>query len=89
MSEINWRERNEPWIAPVAERILANLEGKPLSEEQKDEIVQQAIDDTEAGRPFNFVAPEESKPKEDPLTSRGEKLSDLRKKARTWAGWES
>lgn len=40
------------WQELVRERILANLAGTTLSDEQKEEIVAEAIESTEAGVPF-------------------------------------
>lgn len=70
------------WIELVAARIWRNLAGAPISEAAKEEIVAQAIEDTEAGRPFGYVEPEEKKkPKTEPMTSpakkKGRKPSSL------------
>lgn len=72
------------WITMVADRIRQNLKWSPASEAIKDQVVAEAIDQF-----ANAPAPEEKKQEEEePLTMRREKLSDLRVKARRWAGWE-
>jgi hypothetical protein len=72
------------WADVIADRIQQNLKWSPASEAVKEQIVAEAIAEFE-----NLPAPEETKPEEEePLTMRGEKLSDLRAKARKWAGWE-
>jgi len=94
------------WKQLIRDRILANLAARPISQKAKDEIVEAALEDTEAGRPFGaadedeerkkkkkgkppiILGPLDTEPIADPITSRGEKLSDLRKEAHRWGGWE-
>jgi hypothetical protein len=52
------------WVAIIRNRILDNLAAATVSESVKEEIVAQAIADTEAGQPFG-ASPEESKPETD------------------------
>jgi hypothetical protein len=75
------------WLELVRQRLWRNLSASPISEKQKADVVNddlaKMVADAESGRPFG--APE---PEDDPLTSRGEKLSDLRHRARKEGGWE-
>lgn len=91
------------WKQLLRDRILGNLASAPVSQKAKDEIVAEAIEATEAYRHFGETEDEERKkkarkpivpgpldtaPVADPITSRNEKMSDLRKAARRWGGWE-
>ena len=72
------------WIDKVAAIIRQNLKWSPASETMKAQIVDEAIAEFEA------PAPEVPKPKEqEPITSRGESLAALRRRAHEWGGWES
>jgi hypothetical protein len=48
------------WQELVRERILANLAGTTLSDEQKEGVVAEAIASTEAGSPFGGIPPKPS-----------------------------
>jgi hypothetical protein len=71
------------WIELVAGRIRRNLAASPISAAQKEAVVDEEtskmIEESEAGKAFGA-------PEDDPLTSRGEKLSDLRRRAHS--DWE-
>jgi hypothetical protein len=76
------------WLALVIARIRRNLSFSAISEAQREAVIaeyaKQMQEETEAGRPFGAkVARDLPKPgKEDPITVRGERLSDLRARAR-------
>lgn len=71
------------WGQLIRDRVIPNLAAH-LSPEQKEEIIAQAIADTEAGRVFG-AAPEEPKPETN------ERLEKLRASAHEWQhkrdGW--
>jgi hypothetical protein len=73
------------WKDRIADLIRHNLKASPISDAAKEQVVAEVLDEFD-----NPPAPEEKKPdEEEPLTMRGEKLSDLRAKARKSFGWEN
>ncbi|MFZ0336166.1 MAG: hypothetical protein WAN10_02190 [Candidatus Acidiferrales bacterium] len=60
------------WQELVRERILANLAGTTLSDEQKEGIVAEAITATDAGLPFGEKPGKPDEPI-DPLLAQGRK----------------
>jgi hypothetical protein len=75
------------WVQRVAAIIRGNLRWSPLTEKQKQSVVEDFISEME-----NPPAPVETKaqPEEedDPITMKGEKLSTLRARARKeWEPW--
>jgi hypothetical protein len=86
------------WIEQLAARIRAHLAASPISDAAKEEIVAEAIEDTEAGRPFNAPAPRKSALDDDRAALLAKQAADaeaarakerLRLAARQWAGWEN
>ncbi len=71
------------WKDRIAAIIWGNLAASPISDNAKEQVVAEAIEAFE--NPPS--APEAKKP-DEPMTSRGEKFSDLRKAAKKWSGWE-
>lgn len=72
------------WLEKVRAIILGNLRWSPISEAKKEEVADDLIAQMEA-QPAE--SEKRKQPEEDVLTSRGEKLSDLR--ARAHAEWEA
>jgi hypothetical protein len=73
------------WIEKVGAIIRKNLAWSPIPLAMKEQVVVEALEAFQ-----NPPAPEEKKPEvEEPLTMRGEKLSDLRTRAHKSFGWEN
>jgi hypothetical protein len=71
------------WIEKVGAIIRKNLAWSPIPLAMKEQVVAEVLEAFQ-----NPPAPEEVKKTDEPLTMRGEKLSDLRTAARKFGGWE-